>query len=104
VEARATSIGSTINGIPGGGGSQDKIGNHVAIMADIAEMINRELTRAHERMRQIETSIEILEEREKRLMRLRYLHGLSWEKICVDMNFSWRQIHNIHAEALKKIT
>jgi hypothetical protein len=36
-------------------------------------------------------------------MRHRYLEGLTWEKVCVEMNYSWRQTHNIHARALDKL-
>jgi hypothetical protein len=37
------------------------------------------------------------------LIRLYYIDGLTWEKVCVDINYSWRQTHRLHSEALKKI-
>ena len=40
---------------------------------------------------------------QRNIMRLRYLQGLSWEKICVEINYRWRQTHKYHSEALKKI-
>jgi DNA-directed RNA polymerase specialized sigma subunit len=39
----------------------------------------------------------------RRLVRLYYIDGLTWEKVCVDINYSWRQTHRLHSEALKNI-
>ena len=36
-------------------------------------------------------------------IRAKYLECKSWEQIAVDMGYSWRQIHYIHSDALKKI-
>lgn len=51
----------------------------------------------------IEAAIEPLEPTARMLMRHRYLEGLKWEEVCIRMNYSWRQIHNIHGEALKQL-
>ncbi|MBO5917248.1 MAG: sigma-70 family RNA polymerase sigma factor, partial [Oscillospiraceae bacterium] len=48
----------------------------------------------------IEDRIEALEPRARKLMRHRYIEGLSWEEVCVAMCYSWRQTHNIHGAAL----
>lgn len=39
-------------------------------------------------------------EREKRILRLKYIKGLSWEKVCEETGYSWRQVHYIHSSAL----
>ena len=52
---------------------------------------------------EIEQAIDTLGPTERRLMRLRYIDGLSWEAICRRINYSWRQIHRIHSQALIKI-
>lgn len=51
----------------------------------------------------IEEAIENLEPRERALMRYRYIDGYKWEKICVLLHYEWRQTHNIHSEALRKL-
>lgn len=51
----------------------------------------------------IETAIEKLEPRERRLVRLHYIDGLTWEQVAVEMTYSWRQVHRIHGEALEKL-
>lgn len=60
----------------------------------------RELTEA---LIEIENAIEVLEPRERTLIRLHYAQGLTWEEVCVAMNYSWRQIHRIHAKALEAL-
>lgn len=51
----------------------------------------------------IENAIEMLEPRERQLVRLRYIDGLTWEQVAVEMNYSWRQVHRIHGDALAKL-
>lgn len=48
----------------------------------------------------IERAIDALPPTERLLLRLRYLQGLSWEAVCVEMSYSWRQVHRLHAKAL----
>ncbi|RDY30369.1 hypothetical protein [Lachnotalea glycerini] len=46
--------------------------------------------------------IEFMEdETEKELLKLRYLKGLKWDKICLELGFEWAQIHRIHRKALE---
>lgn len=40
------------------------------------------------------------DETEKRVLRLKYFEGMSWEQVAEEMNYSVRQIHNIHKRAL----
>ena len=51
----------------------------------------------------IEQSIDTLEPRERLVLRLYYIDGLTWEAVCVESFFAWRTVHRIHAEALEKL-
>lgn len=51
----------------------------------------------------VEKAIEGLKPQERTLLRRRYIDGLTWEQVCVEENYSWRQVHNIHSRALKKL-
>lgn len=51
----------------------------------------------------IEQAIESLEYRERTVLRLYYIDGLTWEQVCVVVSYSWRQIHNIHSAAIVKL-
>ena len=54
------------------------------------------------RFSEIRQQIELLEdENEKTVLTLRYLRNYTWEKICVEMDYSWRQVHYIHSDALE---
>ena len=37
------------------------------------------------------------------VMRLRYIDGLSWVKICSEINYEWAWTHRIHSSALQHI-
>lgn len=53
---------------------------------------------------EVQKRIEAMEdEREKDLLTYRYLKGLKWEEICVRMDYKWRQVHRIHAMAIKNL-
>lgn len=51
----------------------------------------------------IEKAIESLDYRDRTVLRLYYIDGLTWEQVCVLVNYSWRQVHNIHSAALMKL-
>lgn len=51
----------------------------------------------------IEKAIESLDYRDRTVLRLYYIEGLTWEQVCVLVNYSWRQVHNIHSAALMKL-
>lgn len=51
----------------------------------------------------IEHAIETLGPVERDLVRLRYLDGLSWHKVCAKINYEWTQTHRIHSNALNKL-
>lgn len=48
----------------------------------------------------IESAIESLDSVERTVCQLRYIDGLKWEEVCARMNYSWRQVYNIHRRAL----
>ena len=39
----------------------------------------------------------------RRLLKLRYLQGMTWERVAVTMNYSFRQVTRMHGEALNHI-
>ena len=38
-----------------------------------------------------------------RVLYLRYICLMNWEDICVEIDYSWRQTHRLHSEALKNL-
>lgn len=49
----------------------------------------------------IEHALDSLPSRERRVLRCYYVQGMTWEQVCVETAYSWRQVHRIHAGALK---
>lgn len=39
-------------------------------------------------------------ETEKNILRLKYLRCKTWDKVAVEMGYSWKQIHRLHGAAL----
>jgi len=103
LKTTATNTNTKLSDMPKGSPSKDSLANIVCKIVEVQEKINKEVEKGYQKMKEIEKSIEGLDEREKRLIRLRYIQGLKWEKICVEMNYSWRQIHYIHRETLEKL-
>lgn len=104
LEAKATQITTQLSKEPKGTNSvEDKLGETVSKIVDLQNEINDQLKIYYKKVRYIEKAIEKLPPREALLIRLRYLDQKRWEEICVEMNYSWRQIHYIHAEALKML-
>lgn len=83
--------------------NQDKLGETVTRIVELQALINREIGILKQKEKEVLLAISKLPSKEKRLMFLRYVYGLSWEEVAVEMGYSWRQIHNIHSNSLKKI-
>lgn len=93
-----------IDGMPKGGTVNDSIGNMVAKVEHLKNEYLKKYDLALCELYKIERVIDSLDDMtERRLIRKRYIQGMRWEDICVDMSYSWRQIHNIHSKILNKI-
>lgn len=102
LENKATQITTQLSKEPKGTNSvEDKLGETVSKIVDLQNEINDQLKIYYKKVRYIEKAIEKLPPREALLIRLRYLDQKRWEEICVEMNYSWRQVHRIHSDALK---
>lgn len=40
---------------------------------------------------------------QSRVLYLRYIRFMKWEDICVEIGYSWRQVHRAHSKALKNL-
>lgn len=84
-------------------GSHDRLGDVVAEIEDLRIELQEELGKAIVAAAKIEKGIGSLPDREKYLIRARYIELKNWEQIAVDMGYSWRGIHKIHSGALKML-
>ena len=103
-EAMAAPRVPALDGMPHGHTVQGSLIETLVARRD--ELIRRYQAKLEElatAMLDIEEAIEALEPVERQLMRLRYIKGRTWEEICVEMSYSWRQTHRLHAQALAKL-
>lgn len=82
-------------------------GNPVEAARQEREKLAREYDRKLEELAAeqayIEAMIDSLDPIERKLMRHRYLEGLTWEKVCVAINYGWTQTHEMHGRILNKL-
>lgn len=46
----------------------------------------------------------VADDRLRLLLRYRYIDGYTWERIAVEMHYSWRQVVRMHGRALAKMS
>ena len=84
-----------------GGGSAQEI-NATKTM-ELRELYQAKLKEIDGRLYDIETAIAGLTPTFRALLRYKYIEGLTWEEVCVKMDYSWRQIHRLHSQALQEL-
>ncbi len=82
----------------------DRVGEITSRIVDLEREINEEIDRLVSVQREIKEVIsEVHEERLRTILELRYINGLTFDKIAKQMNYSHRQIYRFHEKALEKV-
>ena len=82
----------------------DKFTNPVSKIIELEKEINDDIDKLIDLKRIARKVIEQLDnEVEKMVLYKRYFENKTFEQISVEMNYSWRRIHQIHGDALKKL-
>ena len=84
--------------------NNNSIENLLIKIEECIEEYNKKEIKLYNKQLEIENCINGLEPTERIIMRLRYIEGYKWEKVCVETNYSWEGIHKIHRKILKKIS
>lgn len=71
---------------------QDLLDLYEGKVADLAEIL-----------KDIEEAIKPLRPKERTVLRLYYIEGLTWEHVCCELHYSWSQVHRWHKAALKHL-
>ena len=105
LRAKLTKITQVHSTEPRGGGSiYGKTEEILAKIVDLEKEIDADVDRLVAIRDGIKTMIEAVEDdRERLLLQYRYLDGWTFEKIAVEMHYSWRQIHRLHSRALSNL-
>lgn len=90
--------------VQGGIDSHDKIGNIVAKIADLDDVINSDIDKLVDLKQEIRTAINNVEDDdEKLLLRYRYINFYGWDEIRKKLCMSMRTVHRVHSSALQNI-
>ena len=102
LRGRLTSIGSaTDNESVQTGYIRDKIADTIANIMELEELVNDDIDRLTEYKLKARYMIEELESNiEKIILYKRYFECKNFEQIAIECNYSWRQTHRIHGNAL----
>ena len=101
---RLTKMTATLTGMPRGGGGDDELTAGVSKLIDLDNEIDRRVDALVDMRREIEGHINaISDDRYKRLLMLRYLDGMTWDRVGVEMGYERRQVTRLHGFALMDI-
>ena len=105
LRSKLTRVTQVLTAEPRGGGSiYGKTEEILAKIVDLENEIDVDIDRLVAIRDGIKTIIEAVEDdRERLLLQYRYLDGWTFEKIAVEMHYSWRQIHRLHSKALTNL-
>ena len=104
LESRMVNVGAqVIDGMPKGGSGHDPMPDMIDAKTKLVERYRALAETLIRSQIAIEEAIAELDSTERMVMRHRYIEGLTWEQVCVAMDYSWRQTHNIHARALDRL-
>lgn len=85
----------------GGPGRMISAVEHInALEAELAEQIVERVSTRREIGQAIDR---VPDNRLSRLLRLRYIEGLTWERVAVEMDYSYMQVCRLHGKALDVI-
>lgn len=105
LESKKTSIKSQIiTDMPRGNAEKDILAELLGEIEYVIDLYNEKQIRLIKQQIEIEKCIDKLEDStDRNIMRLKYLEGYTWERICVMLNYSWNGIHKKHRKILDKI-
>lgn len=84
--------------------SGDVIGAKIVKLESVEEAIEKRLCKLNgELVKRVNIIDNIKESELRRIMDLRYIQGIKWENICVELSYSWRHLHRLHSMALEQV-
>lgn len=101
--SKAEKMTRELSGMPSGSGGGDKVPACVEKIWELERKLSAKLSDMVEQRQAIERAIEALPDKQKQLMRYRYIDGMKWEKVAVEMNMEYRWVLRIHGRALQEI-
>ena len=100
-ESKAQKVTASWSAVPSGGKGSDKVQTGAIKVAELRESLMDKINQLAAVRIEIERAIgTVQDDTQRRLLRLRYIKGMTLKQIAVEMHYSWRHICNIHGYAL----
>ena len=92
------------DGQPHGTGKSDPVGNQAAKIADQIQTLEKKRGELWLKRSEIIETIGMVQDFVlHRLLWLRYVQGVSFEEVAVDMHYSYRHVTRLHGKALQRV-
>ena len=89
------------DGLPKSNGGSDLSG-YAARLDELEHKLREKVAELYKRQTEIEANISAMKDaNERTVLRNYYLCGMTWERVAVEMGYSWQYIHKIHGRALQ---
>lgn len=86
LEGLATSCNCRITGMPHGSGVNDRIGNYIAEILDLKELIDLNIKKCFYELNRLNRYIQTIEDCQiRQILSLRYINGLNWRQIAYSL-------------------
>lgn len=105
LESLATSCTANITGMPHANGISDKVGKHVAEIADLKSLLDLNLKKCFYELSRLNRYINSINDSEMRMiLSLRYINGLCWEQVATSISpyASGDSVRKAHDRFLRK--
>jgi len=90
--------------VTGGGGAYDRMAEDVARISDETEQLKAAKERAENALSQIMEAIQAVpDEMQRTVLVLRYVEGLEWHKVAVQINYTEAGVYVLHGRALRNV-
>ena len=90
--------------MPKGTGTSDKVQSTIEKLEAQENKINQKVDLLYKVKEDIEKALYTVKDDTLRvLLRYRYINGLTWEKIAVNMHYTYQWVCKLHGEALRKL-
>ena len=100
-ESKAQKVTASWSAVPSGGKGSDKVQTGAIKVAELRESLMDKINQLAAVRIEIERAIgTVQDDTQRRLLRLRYIKGIGFNKIAEEMNYGERQIQRIHGKAL----